>query len=110
MSFRYEEADTTKVFRRRTAESFLVAVRRISKKYSYEKIADMLGVNKWHVWQIANNPYYFPSNALCRRLHLVKSIRAPRIAISKRDPVSAARSIRENCYYSASELIEELRK
>ena len=81
MSFRYENVDTPKVFRKRTAESFLVSVRHISRKYSYEKIADMLGVNKWHVWQIVNNPCYFPSNALCRRLNLVKSMRTHRFAI-----------------------------
>ena len=32
-----------------------------------------------------------------------------RIAISKLDPASAARSIRENCYFGVDELIEELK-
>ena len=33
-----------------------------------------------------------------------------RIAISKLDPASAARSIRENCYFTIDELMEELSK
>ena len=33
-----------------------------------------------------------------------------RIAISKLDPASAAKSIRDNCYFGVDELIEELTK
>jgi hypothetical protein len=107
VSFWYEKDKPIRVFKKRTAKSFLVSVRHISKKYSYDKIADFLDINKWHVWQIANNPAYSPSRKLCRKLNLVKRIRH-RIAISKVDAHSAARSIVRNCEYDKRELIREL--
>ena len=36
-------------------------------------------------------------------------LRPPTIEIRKDDPASAARSIRENCYFGVDELIEELK-
>ena len=51
----------------------------------------------------------------CGEIHnMLKTCKADRrkrhrIAISKLDPASAARSIRENCYFGVDELIEELK-
>ena len=110
---------------------------RASKRFhTYEDLAGNLLVNHYYLWNILNDVEYRPPAWICRRLGIeynepitvepCKRCGAPhpplkvcqrqattkrhRIAISKVDPASAARSIRDNCYYSASELIEELKR
>ena len=91
--------------------------------YSYKQrrwLKHLMDVRGLTYRQIAQKPYFchYSTASLCRfrkRGKLTKAMRQKwsrkrhRIAISKLDPASAARSIRENCYFTVDELVKELK-
>jgi hypothetical protein len=79
--------------RRRSVETFLVSVRNLHRKYSIEELAECLGLNKWHVWHIVNNPDYVPSRKLRKRLNIVLETRSRRVAVHTTDIDSAVSTL-----------------
>ena len=92
--------------------------------YSYKqrkKLIELMDMDGMTYREISALDEYggFSIASLCRfrkRGKLTKAMRKKwsrkrhRIAISKLDPASAARSIRENCYFGVDELMEELKR
>ena len=104
--------------------------------YTYADMAEELDINQHYLWHIVNTAGFHPPRWVCRKLgieytepivvHPCSKCGTPhepkkqcswrrtrrkrdRIAISKRDPRSAARSIRNNVHYGVDELVKELR-
>ena len=92
-----------------TLAEFRESLRAEKRNTPYSALVRRYGVNRYWLCNIVRNPKFRPSKTVMRKLGIVARKRAPRLAISKTDPASAAAAIRRNMGDEyARKLAEEL--
>jgi hypothetical protein len=99
--------------RKREYTALRATIRKVVVRHGYDKTADYLGINNWHVYMMVNSDTYVPSYRVCCQLNITKGTRPRRVALHCTDVDSAYATLTNPANFSREyvcELVDRLLK